>query len=275
MTQDHDATPPPPEDFREYSDGRFGFSIHLPKRFESISTTFDPLARLIRGLDRLPEEERKTMQQSLPVGFWDPELIGESESGQDQPLRVIEYDVLNARGNPIPEEQAKQMWDEVVDFMPKTLKGANPPGYEYLETTETRLGPLPALAFDYRWDGPRPGHYGGDHVRIVWALSETTIFHLYYHCSGEEWEARLPEFEAVLASFAVLEPEEMKREAARSGAAADAFRAAQEAGDSEEAAMAAGQAAYDAAMAAEAAAGDDAPGDDAAPAGADAPGDEK
>ena len=34
MTQDHDATPPPPEDFREYVDARFGFSIHLPKRFK-------------------------------------------------------------------------------------------------------------------------------------------------------------------------------------------------------------------------------------------------
>jgi hypothetical protein len=163
------------------------------------------------------------------------------------------------------------MWEEVVEFMPKTLEGGKLPGYEYLGTTETKLGPLPALAFDYRWDGPRPDHYGGDRVRLVWALGTNAMYHLYYHCSGDDWEARLPEFETILASFTVMTPEQVEREAARTVAAGAAYQAAKDAGDSEEDARAAGQAAYAAALTAEAAAGDAAPEGADAPAGEDAP----
>jgi hypothetical protein len=238
------------QEFQEYSDARFGFKVQMPKRFEIIPTTVDPLARLIRGLDDLSEDEQREMQQNLPVGFWDPELIGELESGQYQPLRLVEYEALRGE-DPIPPEQAKKMWDEVIEFMPQTIESAGMPGYKYLGTGETKLGELPALTFDYRWDGPRPKMYGGDHVRIVWAVSDSAMFHVYYHCSTEEWDKRLPEFEEIIATFAVLQPEEMEQEAARSAAALAAYSAAQAAGDSEEAAMAAGQAAYEAAMAAD------------------------
>lgn len=259
--------PRPPEDFQEYSDARFGFKVQMPKRFEIIPTTVDPLARLIRGLDDLSEEEQKKLQQQLPVGFWDPELIGELESGQYQPLRLIEYDALRGGEEPVSEEQAKKMWDEVQEFMPKTLEGAHMPGYKYLGTSETSLGELPALAFEYRWDGPRPKMYGGDHVRILWAVNDRTMFHVYYHCSTQEWDKRLPEFERIVASFAVLRPEEMEQEAARSAVATAAFSAAKAAGESEEAAMAAGQAAYEALVASE---GDQA-GETAAAGGAEMP----
>jgi hypothetical protein len=249
--------------FQEYSDARFGFKVQMPKRFEIIPTTVDPLARLIRGLDDLSEEEQRKTQQNLPVGFWDPEMIGELESGQYQPLRLIEYDALRG-GETIPPDQAKKMWDEVIEFMPQTIESAGMPGYKYLGTTETTLGEMPALAFDYRWDGPRPKMYGGDHVRIVWAVNETTMFHVYYHCSTQEWDKRLPEFEQILGTFAVLEPEEMEQEKVRSAAAMAAYSAAQAAGDSEEAAMAAGQAAYEAVMAGEGAGPDAAVGEPAA-----------
>jgi hypothetical protein len=281
MTQDHDATPTPPEDFQEYSDARYGIKVLMPKRFEITPKTVDPLSRLIRGCNGMPEDEQKLMQPNMPVGFWDPDLTGELESGKQYPLRVIEYEVLQGQGAAIPTDEAKRMRDEVVDFMPKTLEGIKLPGYEYLGMTETKLGPLPALAFEYRWDGPRPDHYGGDHARVVWALGESAMFHLYYHCSGDDWEAKLPEFETILASFAVMTPEQIERESSRTIAAGKAYQAAKDAGDSEEDARAAGQAAYAAALAAEAAAGDAAPrGEDAqvserAAAGDDAPAEDK
>lgn len=247
MTEDRD-------EFQEYSDARFGFKVRMPKRFEILPTTVDPLARLIRGLDDLSEDEQRKRQQQLPVGFWDPELIGSLEGGQYQPLRLIEYDALRGGDEPVTPERAGRLWDEVAEFMPKTLESAGMPGYRYLGTGETRLGALRALTFDYRWDGPRPKMYGGDHVRIVWALGDSTTYHAYYHCSTQEWDERLPEFERILASFAELEPEEMEAEAAGSRAAKAAFNAAKAAGEPDGAAVAAGRAAYEAAMAGAAAA---------------------
>jgi hypothetical protein len=252
MSHDQDATSAQtPEDFQEYSDARFGFKVQMPTRFEIIPTTVDPLSRMIRGLDNLPEEEQRKVQQQLPVGFWDPELIGELESGKYQPLRLIEYDALRDSTGTISEDRARGMREEVVDFMPKTLESARMPGYKYLGTSETKLGELQALAFDYRWDGPRPKMYGGDRVRIVWAVGDAVMFHVYYHCSTKEWDRWLPEFETILASFTLMKPEEMEQEAARSAAAMAAFSAARAGGDSEEAAMAAAQAAYEAATAGE------------------------
>jgi hypothetical protein len=107
-------------------------------------------------------------------------------------------------------------------------------------------------------------------VRIVWAVSDTTMFHVYYHCSTYEWDQRLPEFETILTTFELMQPEEMEHEAARSAAALAAFSAAKAAGDSEEAAMAAGQAAYEAAVLGDAEAGDAVSGGGAAPAAPDA-----
>jgi hypothetical protein len=92
------------------------------------------------------------------------------------------------------------------------------PGYEFLGTRETALGELPALAFEYRWDGVRPGHFGGDHACVVWALGPMTMYHVYHHCSGDEWEARLPEFESILTTFEVFQPMQGGGEAPESAA---------------------------------------------------------
>ena len=64
----------------------------------------------------------------------------------------------------------------------------------------------------------RPGHFGGDHACIVWALGPMTMYHVYHHCSGVEWEARLPEFEAILATFEVFQPMQGGGEAAEGAA---------------------------------------------------------
>ena len=225
MTNDQDATPAqPPEDFQEYSDARFGFRVQMPKRFKILPATMDPLARMIRGLDEMPEEEQAKLQPQMPVGFWDPDVIGQLEDGQMQPLRLFEYDALRGGDEAIDEAQAGRMWDEIQEFLPQNLANAKMPGFTYLETRETKLGRLRALSFDFTWDGPRPGHYGGDHVRVVWAMSYTTMFHVYHHCSGDEWEARLPELEAVLTTFELLKQSEVDKEAARSAVAFAAYR---------------------------------------------------
>jgi hypothetical protein len=242
MTRDPGARPAqPPKDFQEYSDSRFAFRVWMPKRFGILPDTIDPLARMIRGLDEMPEEERAKLQPRLPIGFWDPDVVGESEDGAKQPLRVFEYEALHGREEPLSDEQAEEMWQEIREFMPETLASAQMPGYEFLGTRETALGPLPALAFEYRWQGVRPGFYGGDHARIVWAPSPTAMFHVYHHCSGEVWGARRSELDAILASFELLEPGEGGEAAARaaalaaSEAALAASEAAQVAGEAPEA----------------------------------------
>ena len=246
MPQDHHVTPAqPPEDFQEYADARFGFKVYMPKRFEILPETVDPLARMIRGLNDLPEEEVAKLQPRLPIGFWDPDVVGELENGDRQPLRLFEYEALGGRDEPLSPEEVGLMRKEMREYLPETLASARMPGFEFLGTRETSLGPLPALMFEYSWDGVWPGHFGGDHACIVWALGPTGMFHVYHHCSGKEWKARRPEFDAILASFALLAPGE-DQEMAASAAAVAAFEAAKAAGDSTEDAFKAGQAAFEA-----------------------------
>jgi hypothetical protein len=268
MTHDNDAPPAtPPEGFQEYADARFGFRVWMPRRFEILPDTMDPLARMIRGLNDMPEEEQKKLQPGLPIGFWDPEVLGEHEDGSKQPLRLFEYDALGGRDEPLTDAETEQMWDEIKKFMPETLASAQMPGYKFLGTRETTLGALPGLAFEYRWDGARPGYYGGDHARLVWAPTPTAMFHVYHHCSGELWGAHRSELDAVLASFKVLEPGEGREAVARAAAQA-AFDATQAAGGDVETGRAAARAAYAAALegAAAAKAAHDAAREEAGPA---------
>ena len=96
MPQDPNVAPAQsPDDFQEYADSRFGFKVQMPKRFEILPSTVDPLARMIRGLNELSEEEAEKLQPRLPIGFYDPAVIGELEDGETQPLRLIEYDALS------------------------------------------------------------------------------------------------------------------------------------------------------------------------------------
>jgi len=219
MTQDQDVTPAEhlPEDFHVYVDSRFGFSVAMPKRFEILPDTIDPLARTMRSLHDLTTEEEVEQQSQWPIGFWDPDVLGEMEDGSLQPLRLFEFEVIRGRDEPLSDEQAERMWMDIQGFMPETLASGELPGYEYLGATEVLLGDLPALAFDYRWDGVRPGAFGGDRARIVWSLGPMTIYHVYHHCSGEEWEARLPELDVILASFELLQQGEGGEGAAPGG----------------------------------------------------------
>ena len=173
-------------------------------------------------------------------------MTGELEDGETQPLRLIEYDALSADEEALSPEDVARMRAEMRQFLPQTLADAGMPGYEFLGVRETSLGPLPALLFEYSWDGVWPGHFGGDHACIVWALGPTGMFHVYHHCSGEEWEARRPELDAILESFALMGPGEVAEEAAQ-GAAVAAFEKAKADGASTEDAFKAGQAAYEAA----------------------------
>jgi hypothetical protein len=218
MTQDQDVTPEQhlPEDFHVYVDSRFGFSVAMPKRFEILPDTIDPLARTMRGVHDLSTEEEVEQQAHWPIGFWDPDVLGEMEDGSLQPLRLFEFDAIRGRDEPLSDEQAERMWLDIKGFMPETLASGQLPGYEFLGASETMLGDMPALAFEYRWDGVRPGSFGGDHARIVWSLGPMTIYHVYHHCSGEEWEARLPELDAIQASFELLTPGTGEDEAAPS-----------------------------------------------------------
>jgi hypothetical protein len=207
MTQASDATPAqPPEDSQVYVDSRYGFSVAVPKRFEVLPTTMDPLARTMRELHDLTEEEEAERQSDWPVGLWDPEVTGELDDGSGTPLRLFEFEAIRGCDEPLSEEAAERMWQDVQRFMPETLASGELPGYEYLETREVMLGEMPALWFEYRWDGVRPGAFGGDHACVVWALGPMTIYHVYHHCAGEQWEARRPELDAILASFEVTEP---------------------------------------------------------------------
>jgi hypothetical protein len=247
MPQDPSVAPAEsPDDFQEYADSRFGFKVQMPKRFEILPSTVDPLARMIRGLNELSEEEAEKLQPRLPIGFYDPAVVGELDDGETQPLRLIEYDALSGEQEVLSPEDVARMRAEMRQFLPQTLATAGMPGYEFLGVRETSLGPLPALTFEYSWDGVRPGHFGGDHACIVWALGPTGMFHVYHHCSGDEWEARRPELDAILASFALMGPGEVAEEAAQ-GAAVAAFEKAKADGASTEDAFKAGQAAYEAA----------------------------
>jgi hypothetical protein len=206
MAQDPGVTPvQPPEGYHVYADSRYGFSVAVPKRFEILEQTMDPLARTMRELHDLPEEEEAERQRDWPIGFWDPEVLGELEDGTGTPLRLFEFDAIRGRDEPLGDEQAETMRMDIRRFMPETLESGELPGYELLEIREVMLGEMPALAFEYSWDGVRPGAFGGDHACIVWALGPMTIYHVYHHCAGEEWETRRPELDAILASFEVLE----------------------------------------------------------------------
>jgi hypothetical protein len=226
MTEDQGTTPAqPPEDFHVYVDSRFGFSVAVPKRFEILATTMDPLARTMRELHDLSEEAEAERQREMPIGFWDPEVLGELEDGTGTPLRLFEFDAIRGRDDPLSDEAAERMWMDIQQFLPETLESGELPGYEFLEIRETMLGEMPALAFEYRWDGVRPGAFGGDHACVVWALGPMTVYHVYHHCAGEVWEARRPELDAILASFELLrQGEDDEGEAAEGTMPEDAGR---------------------------------------------------
>jgi hypothetical protein len=187
----------------------------VPRRFQLITNTVDPGAQLWRGRGGGSGEAGAEAagepgaaaagQRSHARGLWDPEVIGVLADGRVQPFRLLEFDAIGGRDEPLPADGARQMWFQARQMFPMTLESVGLPGYGLLDVHDTTLGRLDALAFEYRWEGLRPDEDGGDHALLVWAPTPWTVFHVYYHCSENEWAARLPELEEILATFRVID----------------------------------------------------------------------
>jgi hypothetical protein len=178
----------------------------VPRRFHFISNTVDPVAGMWRGRGGRSNGTGldPAVERLWPLGLWDPEVIGELADRRVQPFRLLEFDAIGGRDEPLPEDRAGQMWFQARQMFPMSLESAGLPGYKLLDIHDTTLGPLDALAFEYRWDGLRPDVDGGDHALLMWAPSPWIVFHLYYHCSDNEWADRLPELGLIVATFRVL-----------------------------------------------------------------------
>ena len=198
------ASPEPPEGFRRHVEERFGFAVTVPRRFQLLANTVDPIARMMRGPGgELPQEEAD-QRRNWPEGFWDREVLGELEDGRVQPFRLLEFDAVGGRREPLNDAAASDMWFQARQLCPETLESVGLPGFTLLNVLDTSLGELDALAFEYHWDGLLAGEDGGDHGLLVWASTPMTVFHVYHHCVETEWAARKPELDAILASFEVL-----------------------------------------------------------------------
>lgn len=193
----------PPAGFRWHDTAMHGFAIAVPRRFHLIANTVDPVARTWRGCD---DEARQRGEGGgpWPEGLWDPEVVGELDDGRAQPFRLFEFDAINGRKQPLTEDRAALMWFEVRQIIPATLESTGLPGYMLLDVRDTRVGRHDALAFEYRWDGPRHGEDGGDHALLAWIPTPWIVFHIYHHCAEDEWAARLPELKVILSTFRVL-----------------------------------------------------------------------
>jgi len=192
-----------PEGFRRIEEAMFGYAIGVPERFEPLGMTFDPVARAMRALDDATPEHEAERLANLPQGFWDPEVAGVGDDGLPRPLRTLEMDCFMSE-RALRQDKAAQMWYRMRRILPETLTEMALPGYELLDKFDTALGPMAALAFEFRWDGVQAHSDAGDHGLIVWGLTAMQVFQLYYHCAAEEWEARLTELEQILRTFEPL-----------------------------------------------------------------------
>ena len=145
---------------------------------------------MIRGLDDMPDEEQAKLQPRLPIGFWYPEVIGQLEDGQHAAARLIEYEALRGREEPLSDAQAGQLWG-------RSRSPAGDPGERgdagVRVPRDARDHARPAAGAGLRVSLGRraPGLLRRRPRRIVWALGPTAMFHVYHHCSGEVWGARL------------------------------------------------------------------------------------
>ena len=185
-----------PQGMRRHEEPDFGFAIEVPRRFIRLTNTVDPIAQMMRvgaaqagregqapGGD---EEKPGGEEQAWPTGFCDPEVLGDIGDGRLQPLRLLEIDTLG-RSEPLTDDEAAAFWFEAREVLPQALASSELPGYRLLDVRDATLGPLDALAFEWRWDGLRPGDQGGDRALLVWALHPQRVFPVYYHCCGDEW----------------------------------------------------------------------------------------
>jgi hypothetical protein len=193
-----------PEGLRRHEEPVYGYAITVPSAFVALLNTVDPLARLMRQLDGKDLDQESKLTGSWPVGFADAEVVDDIGEGHHEPLRLLEFDVLT-RPDPLSDAEIATMRGAVRDGMPEALASRGMPGFVFSEVWDARLGPLEALAFEYEWAGPREAPELIDRALVVWAPTPTAVYQVYYHCPAEVWDAWLPEFEQILASFELTE----------------------------------------------------------------------
>jgi hypothetical protein len=196
-----------PQGMRRHEEPTFGYAVSVPAVFVALLNTVDPLARMLRRLEDKDLDEESKLTGSWPVGFADPEVIGDLGESHTEPLRLIEFDVLE-RPDPMSDADLAAMRDAVRRALPEELAARGLPGFDYLGVHDVKLGQLDALAFQYEWDGPADDPELRDRALVVWAPTPTAVYHLYYHCPPEVWGAWWPELEQVLASFELIERRE-------------------------------------------------------------------
>jgi hypothetical protein len=186
---------------KRHEEPDFGFALDVPRRFIGLANTVDPVAQMMRG--GAAKAGRDGGGTLWPMGLCDPQVLGDFGGGRVQPVRFLEFDV-RTRKTPLPADEAAEFWFEARQMMPMALASAELPGYRLLDVRGDTLGPLDALAFEWRCDGLNPGDQGGDHALLLWAPHSRRAFNVYYHCCDDQWAARAPELRSILDSFEVL-----------------------------------------------------------------------
>jgi len=196
-----------PEGMRRHEEPTFGYAVEVPAVFVALVNTVDPLARILRGVNELELDEESKLTGSWPLGFADPEVVGDLGGDHSEPLRLLEFDVLG-RDDPVGEAQIEQMREQIRDALPQAIAAAGLPRFDFRMVHEVRLGTIDALAFEYEWAGPSESKKLRDRGLVVWAPTPTAIYQVYYHCPSQVWDAWLPELERILESFELIERRE-------------------------------------------------------------------
>ena len=193
-----------PEGLRRHEEPAFGYAVTVPSAFVALLNTVDPLARLMRQLDGKDLEEESKLTGSWPVGFADAEVVDDIGEGHQEPLRLLEFDVLT-RQDALSDAEMAAMRDAVRGALPEALAARGLPGFAFREIRDAKLGPLDALAFEYEWAGPREAPELTDRSLVIWAPTPSAVYQVYYHCPAEVWDAWSPELDQILASFELVE----------------------------------------------------------------------
>jgi hypothetical protein len=202
-----------PEGVRRHEEPTFGYAIEVPAVFVALMNTVDPLARILRGVNGLDLDEESKLTGSWPLGFADPEVVGDLGGDHSEPLRLLEFDVLES-SEPVSEARIAEMRAQMREALPDALAAAGLPRFDFKVVHEVQLGDIDALGFEYEWAGPSENKKLRDRGLVVWAPTPTAIYQVYYHCPSQVWDNWLPELEGMLASFELIErrePEERPR----------------------------------------------------------------
>jgi hypothetical protein len=196
-----------PEGMRRHEEPSFGYAVDVPAVFVALMNTVDPLARILRGVNEMDLDEESKLTGSWPLGFADPEVVGDLGGDHSEPLRLLEFDVLESE-QPVSEARIEQMRRQMRDALPEALSAAGLPRFDFKLVHEVRLGVVDALGFEYEWSGPSENKKLRDRGLVIWAPTPTAIYQVYYHCPAQVWDNWLPELEQILASFELIERRE-------------------------------------------------------------------